>query len=283
MKKNKIYILPFLLTVLIFSGGCSRKDNTEKPVVAEPDDFYVIKNEVTLPYEISWSDNIRCTEDTIYIGGYSGTADIDYAFSVYDAETETFKHLDRFRNNKGDVTAAYLGKSRMCAAYIKENESYFVVCDAETGEEIKKIETEPGKRITSFFEDENGSLIAQFTGNTGRPEVVSYSDDYSTTEPVPVFDNIPDGNTIISDLLFDSGYYYVLTSENSADDQKISVFVVSADGNVVRSFADVMADTNGRYEAAYLNSRGNLCISVRDNTNMLHRCIMRSDLPTAAL
>ena len=65
----------------------------------------------------------------------------------------------------------------------------------------------------------------------------------------------------------------MLTSENSADDQKIGVFVVSADGNVVRSFADVMADTNGIYEAAYFNSRGNLCISVRDNTNMLHRCI----------
>lgn len=265
-----------LLIAVIFCcllASCTRKDNTEKPVVTEPEDFYVIKNEVTLPYEISWSDNIRCTEDTIYIGGYSGTADIDYAFLVYDAETETFKHLDRFRNNKGDVTAAYLGKSRICAAYIKENESYFVVCDAETGEEIKKIKTEPGKRITSFFEDENGRLIAQFTGNTGRPEIVSYSDDYSTTEPVPVFENIPDGNTIISDLLFDSGYYYVLTSENSADDQKIGVFVVSEDGNVVRSFADVMADTNGIYEAAYLNSRGNLCISVRDNTNMLHRCI----------
>ncbi len=265
-----------LLIAVIFCcllASCTRKDNTEKPVVAEPDDFYVIKNEVTLPYEISWSDNIRCTENTIYIGGYSGTADIDYAFSVYDAETETFKHLDRFRNYKGDVTTAYLGKSRICAAYIKENESYFVVCDAETGEEIKKIETEPGKRITSFFEDENGRLIAQFTGNTGRPEIVSYSDDYSTTEPVPVFENIPDGNTIISDLLFDSGYYYVLTSENSADGQKISVFVVSEDGNVVRSFADVMADTNGIYEASYFNSRGNLCISVRDNTNMLHRCI----------
>ena len=79
--------------------------------------------------ELRISDNIRCTENTIYIGGYSGTADIDYAFSVYDAETETFKHLDRFRNYKGDVTSAYLGKSRICAAYIKENESYFVVCD----------------------------------------------------------------------------------------------------------------------------------------------------------
>ena len=165
-----------LLIAVIFCcllASCTRKDTTEKPVVAEPEDFYVIKNEVTLPYEISWSNDIRCTEDTIYIGGYSGTADIDYAFSVYDAETETFKHLDRFRNYKGDVTSAYLGKSRICAAYIKENESYFVVCDAETGEEIKKIETEPGKRITSFFEDENGRLIAQFTGNTGRPEIVS--------------------------------------------------------------------------------------------------------------
>ncbi len=40
-----------------------------------------------------------------------------------------------------------------------------------------KVDTEPGKRISSFFEDENGRLIVEFTGDTGRPEVVSYSDD----------------------------------------------------------------------------------------------------------
>ncbi|MBR3023429.1 MAG: hypothetical protein IKH71_03145, partial [Oscillospiraceae bacterium] len=273
MKKNKIYAMPLLLALLIFSGGCTRKDNTEKPVVAEPEDFYVIKNEVTLPYEVSWSNDIRCTEDTIYVGGYSGMAEIDYVFSVYDTGTDTLKHFDSPGSSKGDVMAVYQGKDEIYAAYSKGNKSWFVICDAETGKEIMKVDTEPGKRISSFFEDENGRLIVEFTGDTGRPEVVSYSDDYSTTEPVPVFENIPDGNVIISDLFFDSGYYYVITSENSADGQKIGVFVVSEDRKPVRSFDDVMADTNGRYEAAYLNSRGNLCISVRDDTNMLHRCI----------
>jgi ABC-type glycerol-3-phosphate transport system substrate-binding protein len=273
MRKNKIYAVPLLLALLIFSGGCTRKDNTEKPAVAEPEDFYVIKNEVTLPYEVSWSNDIRCTEDTIYVGGYSGMAEIDYVFSVYDTGSDTLKHFDSPGNSKGDVMAVYQGKDEIYAAYSKENKSWFVICDAETGKEIMKVDTEPGKRISSFFEDENGRLIVEFTGDTGRPEVVSYSDDYSTTEPVPVFENIPDGNVIISDLFFDSGNYYVITSENSADGQKISVFVVSEDGKPVRSFEDVMADTNGRYEASYLNSRGNLCISVRDDTNMLHRCI----------
>ncbi|MBR3023204.1 MAG: extracellular solute-binding protein [Oscillospiraceae bacterium] len=272
MKKNKIYVMPLLLAVLIFSGGCDRKDTSEK-TTAEPDNFYVIKNEVTLPYEISWSDNIRCTEDTIYVGGYSGMTDIGYVFSVYDTVSDTLKHIDSPGNSKGDVTAVYLGKDEIYAAYSKENRSWFVVCDADTGKEIVKVDTETGKRISAFFEDENGRLIAEFTGNTNRPEVVSYSEDYSSSEPVPVFENIPDGNVVISDLFYNSGCYYVLTSEDTADDQKLSIFAVSEDGNIVRSFYDVMADTKGRYEAAYLNSRGNLCISVRDETNMMHRCI----------
>ena len=272
MKKTIQLFIAVILCLLLPSCGGDRKETPEK-TTAKPEDFYVKTKEVTLPYEISWSDNLRCTEDTIYVGGYSGMAQTEYVFSVYDTETDTLKHFEDFGGDNGDVMAVYLGKEEIYAAYTKENRSWFVVCDAATGKEIMKVDTEPGKRLSSFFEDENGRLIVEFTGDTGRPEVVSYSDDYSTTEPVPVFENIPDGNTIISDLLFDSGYYYVLTSENSADDQKIGVFVVSEEGKPVRSFDDVMADTNGIYEASYFNSRGNLCISVRDNTNMLHRCI----------
>ena len=263
LKTKKILSVLLSFASILYLTGCSSAENSKPDISENPEEYFTVTNNVTLSRDLAYVDNIRSAGDSVYVCGYSYKTNQQYVFSVFDQSSGKLSDIDVSDSETGDVSAVYLGSEKFYVGYRNGKSTWFSIYDIKTGNEIKKIPVEDDVRIAAFFEDKDGSIIADIRDSFGYGYIEKCSPDYTMTGKIRIYEQISNQNMKILNMLYCNSCYYVVAEETSVSESKINIYRVSEDGSINESFADAVPDSDGTYVSSYINSNGNLCIVSR--------------------
>lgn len=253
MKNKKILSLLLSCIVISYLTGCSNSEKIKPDISENFGDYYTVTDNVTLPYDLAYADDICSADGNIYVCGYSYITNQNSVFSLYDSVSGSLDEISVQSSETGDVTAVYLGDDRFYAGYRNGSSSWFCIYDVKTGNEIKKIPVEDNMRIASFFEDSEGGIIIDIRDTFGFGYIDKCSSGYTMTGKISIYDQISSRNMKILNMIYCNGCYWAVAEENVVSEEKINVFRVSEDGTLNESFYGAVPESDGRYLTSFIN------------------------------
>ena len=117
LKTKKILSVLLSFASILYLTGCSSAENSKPDISENPEEYFTVKNNVTLSRDLAYVDNIRSAGDSVYVCGYSYKTNQQYVFSVFDQSSGKLSDIDVSDSETGDVSAVYLGSEKFYVGY----------------------------------------------------------------------------------------------------------------------------------------------------------------------
>ncbi|MDO5559049.1 MAG: extracellular solute-binding protein [Oscillospiraceae bacterium] len=254
----------------VSTAGCTKKDDNKKTTKlnsARKIENYFVPKELDMPEGMDYVENIRYSNDKIYLTGYKNGGEGENISKILDIENKTMSDI-KLNAAVSYIMSACMTEDKIYVSYANSESSQFLsVFDRTTGEETAKTELSMDQYISSVFLNEQGNLCAvkiEYQMMNSKVSLQIYDKALNIMEDIDLTEKLGlSKNSTISSVISDKeGGYYAVSMDYSSESGSPSVYKLSSELDVIYTADDM--DDAGYVSQCFIAPNGNLILSSID-------------------